>query len=595
MRPHLGIRRRSVNLSAVFILTAGCVLAVSAAGSTATSCGGGGSQLQPLTSTAQSQLSSSVPVLFVHGINSSAEMWNAQSVAGSVAKLRGVTAWTFNYGSESLDWVTNNAIGPALASSISCLAQVSGKSVIIVAHSMGGLATQEAIGEPRSPAAGKVAEVITLGTPYTGSELDTIAEDAINGGLLDIGNPIVAFVEGALSLCAGYTAYTAYNPCSFISAARSPVGTALESNSPEIQQLPKWPASLPVLDVAGNMNVSIGVGTASFHVNPGDGAVLTPSATAHNTISVPDAVSCSSDLVHMWQASCFHTSLPDNAKITADILADIQQTVTRGTAIDWKNTAYTMTCGGAAAQPFTISLKDGVGVAPGPGTSSGSYNEFEVHVEAVTQPGSLTGLGNDETAVLLYCSPQPSNYYNEEVQVFRSDGTMLAELPLARTLPGTPLYDSAQFSIENGQLVTGMNFYGPGDSHASGPSIHKIVTWRWNGQQFVHSPISIPQAPACPKAAPGVPAGLVSAVAPQVGNQCDLEIENLKTDPQDQSWVIFTISPTPGSTAQGGGGIAHEVDGAWPVVLTGSAFYWCGSQVPAEVDAAFNLQCPDSG
>jgi len=101
-----------------------------------------------------------------------------------------------------------------------------------------------------------------------------------------------------------------------------------------------------------------------------------------------------------------------------------------------------------------------------------------------------------------------------------------------------------------------------------------------------------PQAEVCPKAGPGVPVGLASAVEQQIGKLCGLEINNLKTDPNDPSWVLFAISPTPGSLTQGGGGIAHEVNGAWPVLLTGSAFFWCSPQVPSSVVTAFGLKCP---
>src|SRR5205807_1388191 len=123
MRPRRMIGSRLANVVAVFILVSGGVLALSAGSPATTSCGGGQTQLQPLTRSGQAQLRGSVPVIFVHGINSTAGMWNAQSVASGVTKLRGVTAWTFNYGPQSLEWVDNRAIGPALADAISCLAQ----------------------------------------------------------------------------------------------------------------------------------------------------------------------------------------------------------------------------------------------------------------------------------------------------------------------------------------------------------------------------------------------------------------------------------------------------------------------------------------
>src|SRR5579859_5396399 len=59
---------------------------------------------------------------------STSAMWDgssATSLAGQVAAMqgkawqgRGPTAWTFNYGPNNLDWVTNSAIGPAFAKAI---------------------------------------------------------------------------------------------------------------------------------------------------------------------------------------------------------------------------------------------------------------------------------------------------------------------------------------------------------------------------------------------------------------------------------------------------------------------------------------------
>ncbi len=58
---------------------------------------------------------------------------------------------------------------------------------------------------------------------------------------------------------------------------------------------------------------------------------------------------------------------------------------------------------------------------------------------------------------------------------------------LPQPTPGAPLppvFDSRGPSISDGQLVTVVDRYGPGDSHASGPSIRQTVTWRWSGQHF---------------------------------------------------------------------------------------------------------------
>lgn len=302
-----------------------CMLLAHGQTAAAGTCLAGQSQLAQVIGGGQAQpLAGSVPVIFVHGINSSAGVWDAKSpasLADQVAGLRGITAWTFDYSRESLKWVSDSAIGPSLAAAISCLAQMTGSNVIIVGHSMGGLAAQYAVGG----SADHVAEVITIGTPYTGSEVLTIGERVIDGARWDVVNPDVAFTEAWLSYCAGVATHTGTNPCWLASVLRAPVGKALEVNSPQIQSLPAWPDSLPVLDIAGNMSVRIGGGRLAFHAHPGDGAVTLSSATAHNTVGKAYVVSCDAGIFGFWRAPCFHTSLPGNPAVDAEVISAIRE------------------------------------------------------------------------------------------------------------------------------------------------------------------------------------------------------------------------------------------------------------------------------
>lgn len=496
-----------------------CGTAVISSGSTAyaASCGAGQGQLQPVPVGGSAQsLSGSVPVVFVHGINSDAGMWNANSVAGQVAQIHGVTAWTFDYGRESLDWVTSSSIGPSLADAISCLARASGHSVIIVAHSMGGLAAQYAIGEPGSPASGHVAEVITLGTPYTGSDVLTSAENVINGGLFYLDNPTVAFVEALLSVCAGIATNTDINPCWIASALRAPVGTALESGSPEIRQLPAWPASLPVLDMAGDMDVFIGVSNTGFHVHPGDGAVTISSATGHDTIGTPYELTCSTTLTGMFDASCFHTSLPYNRQIITAVGAAIRGSLA---PIDWNNRQYALTCDNIVQTSVNVAVSGGNATARGPGI--GPYDRWDLSIDQVTH-GVLPSLG-DVTAVLFSCSPQPSNFSVQELRIYRTaDGSEIGRIPAlpanGGALPG--VYKAGSVAIASGHVSAEVMFYGPGDSHASGPSVPGHMSWSWNGQEFI---TDASPGTACPDSAQllsawnAAPAAIrQSWVAPQV-------------------------------------------------------------------------------
>jgi pimeloyl-ACP methyl ester carboxylesterase len=286
-------------------------------------------------------LAGSVPVVFIHGISSSWAMWepsSATSIAGQAARIKGVTVWTFDYAYHSLDWVRDPAIGPAFADAISCLSRASGHKVIVVAHSMGGLATQYAIGYPGSPAAGDVAELITIGTPYQGSPLLSHMQKVVSGseGVSAAGADLayVVTAEALLSACAGVATHTDSNPCWLVSVLRSPVGTALEENSPDIKGLPSWPNDLPVLDTAGDIS-KVQVFTVSFTAI-GDGAVSLASATGHDTTGQPVVQHCPAETIVQFAfhpGPCFHTHLPNDPKIINAILGAIRADVlTAGTA-----------------------------------------------------------------------------------------------------------------------------------------------------------------------------------------------------------------------------------------------------------------------
>ncbi len=285
------------------------------------------SQLQQVPGSSTS-LAGSVPVVFIHGIISKAQMWKPTtpaSIAYQTARTSGITAWTFNYQPEALDWVTNPSIGPAFAHSLACLANASGHNVIVVAHSMGGLATQYAAAQPDpygGTVASHVAEVITIGTPYQGSELLTAMQLARLG--YDT-SPSAILGEAVLSACAGHTS----GICALPAVLPSQVGTALELNSPAIAHLPPWPSGLPVLDFAGDMGLRIPVGLLVLHrFDVGDVAVTVGSATAHNTTGGPVIKHCSSltllGAIYRNPGPCFHTHLVNDGDIIADVLNAIR-------------------------------------------------------------------------------------------------------------------------------------------------------------------------------------------------------------------------------------------------------------------------------
>src|SRR5438067_13221817 len=109
-----------VSAAAVF---GGCLLTPDGMAAVAASASCVTSQVQQVAGGSTS-LAGSVPVVFIHGIISKPDMWKPSSpgsIAYQAARISGITAWTFDYQPEALDWVTNPAIGPAFAGSLACL------------------------------------------------------------------------------------------------------------------------------------------------------------------------------------------------------------------------------------------------------------------------------------------------------------------------------------------------------------------------------------------------------------------------------------------------------------------------------------------
>ena len=285
-------------------------------------------------------LTGSTPVLFVHGINSSPGVWGPTSpgsVSRQAAAIRGVTAWTYDYAQQSLDWVNTQQIGPDLATAITCLAAVTGHKVVIVGDSTGGLAAEYALGQDHGQVTADTAEVITIGTPYVGSVLLGYLQELMPGdeAVKTAGGSVeeAAFAEALLSACAGMTtSQLDTSPCWLVSVTRSPAGKALEGYSVHIAALPRWPAGVRVIDIAGDIELRIGAGRVSFSKNFGDVAVPLASETAYYTLGPPLIRYCTAGRTLLDLISdpgpCFYTSLPYDPVIVAAVLAAIRSSVT---------------------------------------------------------------------------------------------------------------------------------------------------------------------------------------------------------------------------------------------------------------------------
>lgn len=282
------------------------------------------------------ELDGSVPVVFVHGISSSAEMWNTDAADGgrnlaqTINDLDGTSVWAFDYGDASLEWVTDPRIGDALADSISCLYEQSGNRVILVAHSMGGLAIQYAVGQ--GGVEGAVAHISTIATPFEGSTSLTMVNRFLDP---TVPGPLPASWRVAARLlraaCAGISRSGLWSICGPGGIPGSPVGTALMEGSEEIAALPPWSGAVPTFRVAGEMELP------PLTTPVGDIAVGLESALAPRVVDsvAPTVIGCRATPATFLRARCYHSNLPQDRQVIDAIAAQVEPMVAREAGRLW--------------------------------------------------------------------------------------------------------------------------------------------------------------------------------------------------------------------------------------------------------------------
>lgn len=246
-----------------------------------------------------------------------------RSLIGMFQDTEGTAVYTFDYRDLAARWVTDPGIADALASSLSCLTRATGHRAVVVAHSMGGLAARQALSQSVDgvPVESMVSEVVTFGTPNTGSDLA-----ARLGRIIDstgtVSPAVVAGLEpqsrlgisALLASCGEAASEDASHAgeCTgmpMIDALSSQAGIAMRTGSTELQELPPWPASVRVVSLAGDIRVTIAsvLGSRTSSVSLGDIIVAPPSAEA----GVDEYV----------VSTCYYTlfSMPDVASVVAEL------------------------------------------------------------------------------------------------------------------------------------------------------------------------------------------------------------------------------------------------------------------------------------
>jgi pimeloyl-ACP methyl ester carboxylesterase len=279
---------------------------------------------------AQKSATGATAVLFVHGFTGAADDFRRTrdgraSLIESVARMRGVVPYTFDYSAASTQWVTNPAIGPALAKAIVCLATRTGKQIVVIAHSMGGLATRFAQGVviDGRPVADSIQRVVTIGTPTDGVILLSFTRG-------DVSQTIVqALVDAAGRACGKKTRKQHLHLCQLLDAANAPAVSAMAPGSEELRRLPPWNPRLAVAPIAADLRLRLSVLGFGTTLSLGDIVATVDSATANASRGErATVVRCKITLDDLFEvvdrSPCSHTNELTNAVIGRAVRTQIR-------------------------------------------------------------------------------------------------------------------------------------------------------------------------------------------------------------------------------------------------------------------------------
>jgi pimeloyl-ACP methyl ester carboxylesterase len=336
--------------------------------------------------------------------NQQATVPAVRSLIGQLQRIPGAAVFTFDYHDYSARWVDDPHIGPALGNTIDCLFHATGEKVIVVAHSMGGLATRYALAGKGSNGADRAAEVstvVTFGTPETGSLVAMLGFGALNAGAgIDSTLTVVRLI---LSVCGRLSTSDLKpgTPCDVLlpplRAADSQAGQALRYGSPQLAALAPFPKGVAVDALAGNTTLTIPK-AGWFHltwkvdtVPVGDLVVMPDSATHGATTSkrascayqlnpvrgLSDAIGLTFGVIARNDVAqpitsvlgaCFHSNLMRTIELTNETTGIVNEDITSRTPPTKVVTVVPVDRTGKPAPGYTV-VDDGGTVDCGSATS----------------------------------------------------------------------------------------------------------------------------------------------------------------------------------------------------------------------------------
>jgi pimeloyl-ACP methyl ester carboxylesterase len=461
-----------------------------------------------------------------------------RSMIGQLQRIRGAAVFTFDYQQFSARWVDDSHIGPALGAAIDCLYQATGEKVIIVGHSMGGLAARYAVTHPGVGGidrATEVSTVVTFGTPETGSLIALLADGGANtaaaAGLVN-GDLILPLLRLFLAEC-GTLATSSLQTgtiCDFLQgparAFDSDAGRALRYGSPQLAALKPWPKGIVVDALAGQAMFQVpqaGWFALPWNTSPvpvGDMIVAVDSALTGTSLTkqvqcsyqlnavrgITDSVALTLGMVNKnlamvskndvaqqpfaaFTGACFHVDLMRDIELTNEATGEISADIASRqpvTATDLLSAPVPASCNHLAGTLVNGELP---GIPQGQGFMQLGWlgNPSSQHPGLVL--GDLNGDGHGDAATVLACTaggvswPAIIAFYTAGPKLLGSVG--LDSINLPGHSPGeNDLVNKMSYS--NGAVDVSWVTEQDGDAGA-GPTLAYSATLRWNGRSIGYS------------------------------------------------------------------------------------------------------------